>query len=183
MIISPGGFFWVFFKIMVFWFVSAIKGQKMIQNDKNFCMLRLISQESLFILRMRKRKYLLIFFQFLIFEAHSGVKGQKMTQNDRKLCVEPISQEVYTIWLWFLVHIYKMMTSSYAFSFFQNFDFLGCLGVKRPKNGPKGQNLSVSLCLRNHTSNDCGFWYTCVKWYLQQFLIFSKFWSLRFLAG
>ena len=125
----------------------------------------------------------LFFFQFLIFEAHSGVKGQKMTQNDRKLFVEPISQEVYTIWLWFLVHIYKMMTSSYAFSFFQNFDFLGCLGVKRPKNGPKGQNLSVSLCLRNHTSNDCGFWYTCVKWYLQQFLIFSKFWSLRFLAG
>ena len=73
---------------MVFWFVSGIKGQKMIQNDKNFYMLCLISQESLFILRMRN---------FLIFEAHSGVKGQKMTQNDRKLCVAPISQEAYTI--------------------------------------------------------------------------------------
>ena len=53
----------------------------MTQNDKHFCLLRLISQESLFIVHMRKRKYLLHFFQFLIFGANSGVKGQK---NDPK---------------------------------------------------------------------------------------------------
>ena len=72
----------------------------MTQNDKNFCLLRLISLESLFIVHMHKRKYLLIFFKFLIFGTNSGVysgkmansgkivvKWQKMTQNDRKLCV------------------------------------------------------------------------------------------------
>ena len=50
--------------------------------------------------------------------------------------------------------------------------------------------------LRNCTSDDCGFWYTCVKWwYLQHFVfsffifyfiyffIFSKFWFFGFLGG
>ena len=69
----------------------------MTKNDKNFCLLRIISQESLFIVHMQKRKYLLIFFKFLIFGANSEVKGQKMTQNERKLCVAPISQKAYTI--------------------------------------------------------------------------------------
>ena len=66
MIISPGLFFlfFHFFKIFVFWFLSGIKGKKMTQNDKNFCLLRLISQESLFIVHMHKRKYLLIFLNF-----------------------------------------------------------------------------------------------------------------------
>ena len=68
----------------------------MVQNHKVYSLLRLISQESLFIVHMWKRKYLLIFFQILIFGTNSGVKGQKMTQNDRKLCVAPISQEAYT---------------------------------------------------------------------------------------
>ena len=69
MIISPGLFFlfFHFFKIFVFWFLSGIKGKKMTQNDKNFCLLRLISLESLFIVHMHKRKYLLIFFKIFNF--------------------------------------------------------------------------------------------------------------------
>ena len=69
MIISPGLFFlfFHFFKIFVFWFLSGIKGKKMTQNDKNFCLLRLISLESLFIVHMHKRKYLLIFLKFFNF--------------------------------------------------------------------------------------------------------------------
>ena len=95
MIISPGVFFH-FLKILIFWFASGIKGQKMTQNDKSFCLLHLISQESLFIVHMRKRKYLFIFFP-IFNTANTRVKGQKMTQNNRKLSVAPISQEPYTI--------------------------------------------------------------------------------------
>ena len=62
MIISSGIF--LFFQNFGFWFVSGIKGQKMIQNNKTFCLLRLISQESLFIVHMGTSKYLLIFFNF-----------------------------------------------------------------------------------------------------------------------
>ena len=68
----------------------------MTQNGKNFCLLHLVSQESLLIVHMRKMNYVLMFFQFLIFGANSGVKGQNMSQNDRKLYVAPISQEAYT---------------------------------------------------------------------------------------
>ena len=137
----------------------------MTQNGKNFCLLHLVSQESLLIVHMRKMNYVLMFFQFLIFGANSGVKGQNMSQNDRKLYVAPISQEAYTTWSRFLVQIYKMITSSYAFFIFSKFWFYRLLGGKRAKNGPRGQkNLSVSLYLRNRTSYDCGFWYKCVKW-------------------
>ena len=59
------------------------------------------------------------------------------------------------------------------FSFFQNLNFLG--PGQRAKSGPEWQkNLSVSLYLRNRTSYNCDFWYTCVKWYLQQILSFFK---------
>ena len=136
----------------------------MTKNDKNFCLLNVISQESLFVVHMQKRKYLLIFFQFLIFGANSNkmtqmTKWPKMTEY---CVVAPISQEAYTIWLWFLVHIYQLMTSSYAFYIFSKFWFSGLLGGKRAKNGPKGQkNLSVSLYLRNRTSYDCFLVYMC----------------------
>ena len=53
------------------------------------------------------------------------------------------------------------------FSFFQSFDYLGCLlGCKWAKNGPKGQGNSVyhAPYLRNHTWYDCHLWYTSVKW-------------------
>ena len=45
MIISPGIFF-QFFKILIFWIGWGVKGQKAIQNDKKFCPLCSVSQES-----------------------------------------------------------------------------------------------------------------------------------------
>ena len=59
----------------------------------------------------------------------------------------------------------KMIISPGIFSLLQNFDFPGCKGGKRAKNGPKKTKNSVPLTpyLRNHTSYSCGFWYTCVK--------------------
>ena len=43
--ISPGVFFF-FFKTLIFWVVRGIKGQKMAQNDKKFCLSCFISQEQ-----------------------------------------------------------------------------------------------------------------------------------------
>ena len=31
------GYFFVFFKIVIFWFPTEVKGQKTVQNDKKFC--------------------------------------------------------------------------------------------------------------------------------------------------
>ena len=116
---------------MIFWLVSGIKGQ-------NFCLLCLMSQESLFIVHMWKRKYLLILFQFLIFGANSGVKGQKMTKNYRKLCgCTHISGSIHHMIVIFGTHI-KWWHLHLLFLY-----------------------MSVSRYLRNRTSYDCGFWHTC----------------------
>ena len=48
-----------------------------------------------------------------------------------------ISQEQYSIWSWFWVHLCKIIISPGFFSFFWNFEFLGCYGGKRAKNNPK----------------------------------------------
>ena len=87
----------------------------------------------------------------------------------------------------FLVHTCKMMIfAGFFFSFFQNFDFLGCYGSKRAKNGPKWKNNYIRHApyLRNRTSSEYNLWYTHVKcWYLQVFFfIFFKilvFWAVR----
>ena len=136
-------------------------------------------------MQMWKRKYLLIFFQFLIFRANSQVKGQKCFKMTENRVESPISQEAYTpygrdFWYtyikWWHLHMLCL--------FFQNFDFLGCYGGKKAKKWPKRtKRMSVSLYLKNHTSYVRGFWYTYVKWYLQQFFHFFKFWFLGFLAG
>ena len=78
------GIFFHFFKILILWFVRGIKGQKMTQNDKNFCRLRLVSQESLFIVHMPKRKYALTFSIFNCWGKYWGKRAKKwpkMTEN------------------------------------------------------------------------------------------------------
>ena len=50
-------------------------------------------------------------------------------------------------------------------------------GGGKGKKWPKMTKIFVCLTpyLRNHTSYDCGFWYTCVKWwYLQQVFPFFQ---------
>ena len=77
----------------------------------------------------------------------------------------------------------KLWHLQMLFSFFQNFGFLSYYNeMGWGGGGWKGKELSkmtkqicLTLHLRNCTSYDCGFWYTCVKWwYLQQHL-FSFF--------
>ena len=43
--------------------------------------------------------------------ANYGVKGQKMAQNDKTNLSHSVSQKLYLIWLWFLVHVCKVPQS------------------------------------------------------------------------
>ena len=112
--------------------IRGVKGQKMVQNDKKICPLCLISQGPYiiwlsFMVQMCKMIISpVVFFNFkiLIFWVVRGLKGQKMAQNDKKFCLShSVSQEPYIIWLWFLVHMCKMIISPATFFIFQNFDF------------------------------------------------------------
>ena len=138
MMMSPGFFFLQFFIILIFWVHwggkegRGVKGQKMVQNDKKLCLSCSISQEPciiwlLFMVQMCKiiiSPGVFFNFKILIFWVVRGLKGQKMAQNDKKFCLShSISQEPYIIWLWFLVHMCKMMISPANFFIFQNFDF------------------------------------------------------------
>ena len=79
-----------FFKILILCVVSGgngIKGQKMVQNEKKFCLLCSISQESYiiwfsFVVLMFKMiippGFFFHFFKILIFQVVRGVKGQKI---------------------------------------------------------------------------------------------------------
>ena len=125
----------------------------------------------------------------MIFQVVSEVKGQQLAQNYKKFCLlHSISQESYIIWSSFVVHKSKMIIPpGVFFLIFQNFDFL-LLGGSKGKKWPIMIKNSVrhALYLRNHTSYECEFCYTCVKWwYLQMFfsfcseLIFRVVWRVK----
>ena len=89
------------------------------------------------------------FFKSLIFQV-VGEKGQKMVQIDKKFCLShSVALEPYLIWLWFLVHISKRMTSLAIFFIFSKFWLFGFLGdgggVKRQKMIHNYQFQSVTL--------------------------------------
>ena len=88
------------------------------------------------------------FFKILIFLVGRGVKLQEMAQNDKKFCLShSVSQELYLIWLWFLVHLCKMMIFPAIFFIFLKFWFLGFLGVRRIK----GQKMTHSYQFQSVT--------------------------------
>ena len=67
------------------------------------------------------------------------------------------------------------MISPDTFSIFWKFWFSGFLGGKRAKNGHKWQKVCCAFYLRNHTSYDCDFWYTCnIMTYPDAFFHFFK---------
>ena len=121
------------------------------------------------------------FFQNFNFLVVSEVKVQKMVQNDKNVCQSrSISQEPYIIWLSFMLHMSKMIISPGFFFIFSKFWFSGLLVGWKGKKWPKMRKYSVCLTLyiRNHTSYDCDFLYTCVNWwYLPQN---SSFWFFVF---
>ena len=112
----------------------------MTQDEKKICLLQLISEEPYIVwlsFMVNKCKMISFFLKkngfyfskILIFWVVRRVKGQKMTENDIKNLSHSMSQELYFIWLWFLVHMCKVMISpAFFFSFFflfQNSDFSG----------------------------------------------------------
>ena len=111
---------------------SGCKEQKMVQNDKKFCLWRLVSQEPHMIViyvtpvwNENIFRWFFIFSKFWFFGLLGGVKGRKTIENDKIFLLHSISQEPCIIWLSFMVHICKMIISSGVFFIFQNFDFLG----------------------------------------------------------
>ena len=72
--------FFSVFKFLIFWVVRGVKGQKMVQNDKTFCLSCSISQEPyiiwlLLMLHMCKMIISLAFF-FIFFK--NGLEWQKI---------------------------------------------------------------------------------------------------------
>ena len=87
---------------------------------------------------------LFIFFKIYIFWVVREVNRPKMVQNDKKFCLSCfISQELYIIWLSFVVHMCKMMISpGFLFIFFKIFIFrVYSPESKQTKNGWKWQKI------------------------------------------
>ena len=179
MIISPGALF-IFPKFWFFGLLGGSKGKKGPKWQKKLCLSPLISQEpyiiwSSFIVNMWKRiispGFSSHFFKILIFGINSGEKEQKVAQMTKNfICGTNISGSIHYMSVIFGTQV-KWWLLQMLFSFFFKVWFSGLLGGKREKNGSKRQNiLFLTPYLKNRTSYDCGFWYTCAKWwYLQQF--------------
>ena len=139
-IISLGIFSIVFSK---FWFLGSLshsggggrggglKGQKMTQHDKTFCLSHSVYQEPYIIWHTCVKWWYLQqsfwFFKILIF----GVLGVgKRVKNDPKWQkVLPVSLSISGT-IHHLVHMCKMIISPANFLIFQNFDFWHFKGVK-----------------------------------------------------
>ena len=109
-----------------------------------------------------------------------------MVQNDKKLfLLYSMSQEADIIWLWFLVHMCKMMSSPDAFFIFSKFWFSGLLW-----GGVKGQKMALNykkVCLAYSLSQEPHLiWLSFLVHMCKMmifpgiFFIFSKFWFSGF---
>ena len=125
----------------MFWFFWLLVGLKCKKCPKmiKWCLSHCISQEARitrlwFLVHMCKMMtspdFFFHFFKILIFWIVRGIKGQKwpkMTKNDVHLSMYT-PQELYVIWLWFLVHMCKIMISPTSFYIFSKFWFFFILG-------------------------------------------------------
>ena len=132
----------IFSKILIFWVHRGIKEKKMVQNYKKFCLLCSISQELYIIwlsFMVQMCKIIIspdVFFNFkiLIFWFVKGAERAKNGPKRWKFCLpHSVSQELYIMWLWFLVYMYKMIISQQIFSFFKILIFGVFMGVKGQK--------------------------------------------------
>ena len=147
-------YFLHFFQVLIFGVNNGVKGQKMAQNDKGILSFPLHISGSIHhmivifgtpVWNNDISRCFFHFFKILILWVVRWVKGQKMAQNDKKFCLSHSkSQESYLIWLWFFVHMCKMMISSAIFFIFSKFWFFGFLeGGKKEKNDSQ---LPISVC-------------------------------------
>ena len=105
--------FFHFFKILIFFIVRWIKGQKAVQNRRKFYSSRFIFREPCIIWlslthgRLVQNdnipRYFFYFLKILSFWVVKGVKRQKAVQNRKKFYSSRfIFQEPYIIWLSFI---------------------------------------------------------------------------------
>ena len=161
MIISSG-FFFHFRKILIFWVVRGVKGQKKVQNEKTFCPSCSISYEPYIIwlsfMETMCEMYIFMFSKLWISRSIAGgIKGQKSVQNDKTLCLpHSISQEPYIIWLPFRLHMCKMIISTGIIFMFSKFWFSGSIAgrVKWQKSVGNDKKLCLphSISLENDFS-------------------------------
>ena len=116
------------------------------------------------------------------------VKGQKITQNEKLQLhlLRVISQEQYSIWSWFLVHLCKMMISPGVFHFFKILIFWVVSGVKEQKIAQNDKN----FCVLHFISQESYIMWLSFMVHLYEmmislgvFFIFSKLWFFRLLGG
>ena len=98
--------------------------------------------------------YLQAFVSFLWNFYFLGCKRAKIAQNEKSQ-LHPSrtkSQEQYSLWSWFLVHLCKMMISLGVFFFFIyiNFHFSDCYWVKRAKKWTKMTKKFCRLYFKSH---------------------------------
>ena len=133
----------------IFWVVLGVKGQKMVQSDRKFCLSCSISWEPCIIwLSFMVHIFKMInisrcffhFFSKFWFPGSIGGAG-KRAKHSPKNCLVRSCQESYIIWLSFMVHMCKMIISSGIFFIF----FLNLIFSERAKNGLKWQKcLSIA---------------------------------------
>ena len=133
-----------------------------------------------------------IFFTFLkiwFFGLLGGVKGQKIGQNGKYLHLScTISQEHYSIWSRFLVHLCKMISlGTFFFFIFLKFLFFRLFEGGGGKGAKIAQKIKNNNCIchlpypRGNIAYDHDFWYACVKWWYLQ-ISFSFFWNFHSLG-
>ena len=174
-------FFKIFFKSLIFWVVSGVKGQKMAQNDKNsVCHTSYLRNHTLMWnddisgCLFNFFKTFCKIFSFLIFQVVRRVKGQKTTQNDEKLCFSClISQEPYIIWSLFMVHMWIRIISPGFFYIYFKFLFLW---VNIEVKGQKMSQNDKKLCLSYSISQEA---YIIWLWFLVR-MIFRYFFHFFF---
>ena len=122
----------IYFKILIFWVVRGVIGQKMSQNDKKFlpatlCISGTIYQSCLYINHVmilllqvwnNISRCFLLFFK-LDSSGKYQVKMETLVENDEEKThsSQPITQELQVIWFWIVVHLCKMISSGYFFHF------------------------------------------------------------------
>ena len=158
MIISPG----IFLIFSKFWFSRLLRGvkeQKIVQDDKKFCLLCSISQEPYIIWSsfvVHKSNIIISldlffhFFQNFDFWIVRRVKGEKMAQHYKKLCPSClyISGTIHHMIFFYVTHVLKDNIPCVFVHFFQILIFGVNSWVKGQKMAQNDEKLSVAL----HTS-------------------------------
>ena len=124
--------FFSFFSILLLQVVSGVKVQKWPKMTTNsVCGTPSLRNHISYDFHLRYtfvKWYLQAFFHFcknLIFWVVSGLKSKKWSKMKKNYVYHTSSQEACIIWLSFLEHMFKMMTSPDVFFIFSKFWFSG----------------------------------------------------------